>query len=407
MTDLRGYALVTGAYWGFTLTDGALRMLVLLHFHGLGYGALQIAGLFLLYEFCGILTNLLGGWLGSRMGLKIILFSGLGLQVFALAMLALLDPGWQAGFSLAYVMISQALSGIAKDLTKMSSKSAIKLLTGEGGESRLFKWVAVLTGSKNALKGVGFFLGGVLLASLGFAGALYAMAGALLAVLLGCVLFLKGDMGKSRAKLKFKSLLSKSPALNRLSLARFFLFGSRDLWFALGLPLFLSSALGWEHEAVGAALALWVIGYGAVQSAAPNLLRRGIAGGTPDGRTATRLAALLFGTTAALALLLAAGAPPEATLILGLAVFGAVFALNSSIHSYLVLAYSDADQVAANVGFYYMANAAGRLAGLFLSGVAYQWGSLVACLWGSAGFLALAVLCSLGLPAGRADESAS
>ena len=59
---IRNYALVTGAYWGFTLTDGALRMLVLLHFYALGYSAFEIALLFVLYEFAGIITNLVGGW---------------------------------------------------------------------------------------------------------------------------------------------------------------------------------------------------------------------------------------------------------------------------------------------------------------------------------------------------------
>ncbi len=401
LTDLRSYVLVTGAYWGFTLTDGALRMLVLLHFHALGYSPFQIATLFLLYEFCGILTNLLGGWAGSRMGLKITLHAGLALQVFALGMLAMLDPAWQPGLSVAYVMLSQALSGIAKDLTKMSSKSAIKLVAGQGGDSLLFKWVAILTGSKNALKGVGFFLGGVLLAALGFSGALLAMAGGLVVVLLGCLLFLKGDMGKSKVKLKFKSLLSKSRSLNLLSAARLFLFGSRDLWFAVGLPLFLSSSLGWGHQAVGSFMALWVIGYGMVQSVAPKLLRPVGAGGTPDGRTATVLATALILITAALALLLNLGSPPAATLVVGLALFGAVFALNSSVHSYLVLAYSDADQVAANVGFYYMANAAGRLVGLFLSGLVYQMAGLTGCLWGSAVFLLITALLSLKLPTGR------
>lgn len=181
--DIRSYALVTAAYWGLTLTDGALRMLVLLYFHNLGYNPLQVAALFILYEFFGVITNLIGGWIGSRFGLKLTLFSGLGVQILALSMLALLPPGWPQWMAIAYVMGSQALSGIAKDLTKMSSKSAIKLVVPPNAEGALFKWVAILTGSKNALKGVGFFLGGALLATAGFVGGLWIMVGGLSLVL--------------------------------------------------------------------------------------------------------------------------------------------------------------------------------------------------------------------------------
>ena len=187
LTDLRNYTLVTAAYWGFTLTDGALRMLVLLHFHDLGYSAVQIAFLFLFYEFFGVVTNLVGGWIGSHMGLKVTLFAGLTLLVVALSSLAMLDPSWSVAVSVAYVMGAQALSGIAKDLTKMSSKSAIKVLLPEDADSALFKWVAVLTGSKNALKGAGFFLGGVLLSWLGFKGSLIAMALGLAVILAAAV----------------------------------------------------------------------------------------------------------------------------------------------------------------------------------------------------------------------------
>ena len=181
--DIRSYAMVTVSYWGFTLTDGALRMLVLLHFHELGYTPIHLAFLFLLYEFCGILTNLFGGWIGSRLGLRVTLYGGLGLQVVALTMLSFVNEAWDAWMSVSYVMAAQALSGIAKDLTKMSSKSAVKLLVNDGGkesgQSLLFKWVAILTGSKNALKGLGFLCGGVLLSKLGFSLSLWTMAGAL------------------------------------------------------------------------------------------------------------------------------------------------------------------------------------------------------------------------------------
>jgi MFS family permease len=398
MTGLRNYSLVTGAYWGFTLTDGALRMLVLLHFYALGYNALQIAMLFLLYELCGVVTNLVGGWIGSHFGLKVTLFAGLALQVAALSALAGLQTGWSTALSVAYVMAAQALSGIAKDLTKMSSKSAIKVLLPEGQDGTLFKWVAILTGSKNALKGAGFFLGGVLLSALGFRASLLTMAAALALLLLGAVLALPRDMGRAKSKVKFSHILAKSRSINLLSAARLFLFGSRDVWFVVGLPLFLASRLDWSHSQIGGFLALWVIGYGGVQALAPSLLRRGLAGGTPQGGTAATGAFALAGLTALIAWGVQAELPPWLTVIAGLALFGLVFAVNSSVHSYLILAYTEKDQVALNVGFYYMANAAGRLLGTLLSGAVYQVGGLPGCLWTSVALVLSAGLLSLALP---------
>ena len=401
MSNLRNYTLVTGAYWGFTLTDGALRMLVLLHFHALGYSAVQIAFLFLLYEFFGILTNLIGGWIGSQLGLKITLFAGLALQVLALAALALLDPTWPMALAVAYVMGAQALSGIAKDLTKMSSKSAIKVLIPDAAQGALFKWVAILTGSKNALKGAGFFLGGVLLAWLGFRGALFAMAAALALVLVASVLSLPPELGQAKNKVKFSQLLSKSRNINLLSAARLFLFGSRDVWFVVALPVFLSASLGWSHAEVGGFLALWVIGYGGVQALAPKLLNRGLAGGAPQGGTASLGAFALAVLTALIALGVQAGLSPWLTVVAGLALFGLIFAVNSAVHSYLILAYTDRDEVALNVGFYYMANAAGRLVGTLLSGVVYQLAGLSGCLWVSMALVLAAAGLSLRLPRGR------
>lgn len=401
MTDLRNYILVTGAYWGFTLTDGALRMLVLLHFHALGYAPVQIAFLFLFYEFFGILTNLIGGWIATHLGLKITLFAGLALQVVALGALALLDPGWPVVLSVAYVMGAQALSGIAKDLTKMSSKSAIRVLIPGDAQGALFKWVAILTGSKNALKGAGFFLGSVLLAGFGFRAALLAMASALALVLLGSVILLPGEMGKAKKKVAFSRILSKSRNINLLSAARLFLFGSRDVWFVVALPVFLSASLGWSHTEVGGFLALWVIGYGGVQSLAPTLLSRGLAGGTPQGGTASLGAFALAGLTGLLALGVHVGLSPWLTVVVGLALFGLIFALNSAVHSYLVLAYTERDEVALNVGFYYMANAAGRLVGTLLSGIIYQLAGLTGCLWTSMAMVLTAAIVSLALPRHR------
>lgn len=394
--DLRNYGLVTGAYWGFTLTDGALRMLVLLHFDRLGYDPITIAFLFLFYEFFGIVTNLIGGWIATRLGFKATLYGGLTLQILALGMLALLQPHWSETTSVIYVMAAQALSGIAKDLTKMSSKSAIKLVVPEGAEGTLFRWVSRLTGSKNALKGAGFFLGGVLLTGFGFAGSLWAMAAALVVVLLGTVVALPAAMGIAKKKVKFATLLSKSTPVNWLSAARLFLFGARDVWFVVALPVFLASTLGWSYPAVGAFIASWFIGYGAIQAVVPHILRR--SGDGVDGGTARSWAFVLASIPAALGLVLMTEADPGIAVIVGLGIFGVVFAINSAIHSYLILAYTDADSVALDVGFYYMANAAGRLLGTLLSGLVFQFYGFVGCLAVSAAMVAIAALLSLNLP---------
>jgi predicted MFS family arabinose efflux permease len=399
MSAVRNYVLVTIAYWAFTLTDGALRMLVLLHFHALGYTPVELAFLFLFYELFGVVTNLLGGWLAAQAGLRVTLLGGLAMQVVALGMLGLVGPGWSKAASAAYVMGAQSLSGVAKDLTKMSAKSTIKLLVPENRESSLFKWVALLTGSKNALKGAGFFLGGLLLAVLGYRNALFAMALALIVVLLGSTVSLPRELGKSKAKSKFKGLLSKTRDVNVLSAARFFLFGARDVWFVVGVPVFLSTTLGWSFTEVGSFLALWIIGYGVIQSIAPAFIRRWTGGRAPQGRAAQVLAFILAGVTAMIAAgMSSATASPTIVILGGLAAFGVVFAINSSVHSYLILAYSDGDKVAMNVGFYYMANAGGRLVGTLLSGVVFQSAGVVGCLWTSAGFAAAAGGCSLLLP---------
>lgn len=391
---LRNYALVTAGYWVFTVTDGALRMLVLLHFNELGYSPVSIAFLFLAYEFMGILTNLLGGWVGARRGLNRTLVAGLVLQVVALAALTFESPSWQRWISVSFVMATQALSGIAKDLTKMSSKSAVKTVAGDGS---LFRLVAILTGSKNALKGVGFFVGAALLSGLGYDGALWAMVAALVLTVVALLVLLNEDIGKSKKKPPLRSILSKSSAINRLSAARFFLFGSRDIWFVVALPVFLSDQLGWSHRGVGGFLAAWVIGYGIVQSFAPRFLGRG--GRTSDEVTAARHWALILAVvSAAIAVFVAADLAVSTAIVGGLVLFGAVFAMNSSLHSFLVLAFSDDDDVALDVGFYYSANAAGRFVGTFLSGVLYLWGDLAGALWGSTVFVVLTWLLTLRLP---------
>ncbi|WP_049631303.1 organoarsenical effux MFS transporter ArsJ [Cellvibrio sp. pealriver] len=390
---IKQYAIVTGNYWAFTLTDGALRMLVVLHFHQLGYSPLQIAALFLFYEIFGVVTNLLGGYLGARIGLNRTMNIGLGLQVIALAMLAV-PSQW---LTIPLVMAAQALSGIAKDLNKMSAKSAIKQLLPGEQQGRLFKWVALLTGSKNALKGVGFFLGGALLALMGFKAAVLAMAAVLALVWIASMFALQQDLGKAKNKPKFSELFSKSRAINYLSAARLFLFGARDIWFVVALPVFLSSQLQWNFWQTGGFLASWVIGYGIVQSAAPFLLRTKT-GNPPTGQSAFIWALILTLVTASLAFLLTTELSATIVLIGGLIVFGIVFALNSSVHSYLIVSYAKSDGVSLDVGFYYMANALGRLIGTLLSGWVYQVAGLVACLWVAALFIGITTLISIALP---------
>jgi predicted MFS family arabinose efflux permease len=385
---------VTGAYWADTITDGAIRTLVLFYFFKRGYSPFEVASLFLFYEIFGIVTNLVGGWLAARLGLKATLVMGLAVQVVALSMLTV-PAGWLV---VPYVMAAQALSGIAKDLTKMSSKSAVKLVVPADAPAALFRWVAILTGSKNALKGVGFFLGGLLLTVVGFRTSVLLLAALVLTALLVIVAFMRGELGRADSKARFSQMFSNSRAVNLLSAARLFLFASRDVWFVVGLPVFLETRLGWSFWQAGAFLALWVIGYGGVQAAAPRLLGKRV---QPDGRKATWLAVALAAAPAAIAIALEGSADPALVVIAGLAAFGVIFALNSSVHSYLILSYAERGKAAMNVGFYYMANAGGRLAGTVLSGALYEWRGLTACLWASVAFVVVAALLSLLLPVGE------
>lgn len=397
---LHAYAAVTAAYWAFMLSDGALRMLVLLHFNALGFTPLQLAWLFLLYEVAGIVTNLAAGWLAARFGLAATLYAGLALQIGALVALAQLDPGWGIAVSVAFVMAVQGVSGVAKDLAKMSSKSAVKLLAPTEGDG-LFRWVARLTGSKNAVKGLGFFVGAALLGLAGFTAAVLAMALTLAIILAAIVLFLPAGLpGRMKSDDAWSGWRSKDARVNRLSLARMFLFGARDVWFVVGVPIYFQSILSdgtvdgrrAAFFLIGGFLALWIICYGAVQAAAPRIL------GAKGQATAETTSKAIFwaGLLVPLPFLLAgaawlAGEPSNGltlVLVIGLLVFGFVFAVNSSVHSYLILAFGSADRITRDVGFYYMANAAGRLIGTLLSGLSYQIGGLPLCL-ATAGMMAL------------------
>ena len=398
------YAIVTGAYWGFTLTDGALRMLVLLHFYQLGYSPFTLAFLFLLYEFAGVLANLIGGWLATRYGITRMLTIGLSLQIVGFMLLSALSPDWSATLSVAWVVIAQGVCGVAKDLTKTASKSAIKI-TASQAEGQLFKWVAWFTGSKNAMKGVGFFLGGLLLQSIGFAGALWAMAGVLALVLVGVIWRLPPMMGKRKASSSARELFAKNRAINLLAAARVFLFGARDVWFVVGVPVFLYAS-GWNFTMVGAFLAIWTIGYGMVQAIAPQLVRRSSDGLSSEVPAARAWSGVLALVPIVLAILVAMGVQPaQWWVVAGLGIFGFAFAVNSSVHSYLILAYAGSEKAAEDVGFYYAANALGRLIGTLLSGLLYQWGGLVLSLAGSAAMLLLCWAITLLLPT-RMEPSA-
>lgn len=392
MLDVRKYAVVTAAYWGFMLTDGALRMLVLLHFHRLGYTPFELAVLFLAYELMGIITNAGGGWVASRFGLKLTLTGGLLLQIVALLALSALDPAWPKELSVLFVLVVQGLSGVAKDLTKMSSKSALKFVVPETETGGLYRWVALLTGSKNAIKGLGFFIGALLLSVAGFQGGLWLMAGFLTVILASAALAVEKGMGKAKKKAKFTEIFSKSREINLLSAARVFLFGARDVWFVVGVPVFLYDQLGWTFNQVGAFMAAWVIGYGFVQAVAPKLTSRSLDGLSTEVRAARIWLVLLALTVVVIIAVLRLGVDPGVALIAGLALFGIVFAVNSAVHSYLILALSENDGVTMNVGFYYGANATGRLLGTLLSGISYQWAGIDGCLIVAFAFLVVATV---------------
>ena len=392
IAPVKQYICVTLSYWAFTLTDGALRMLVLLFFHGLGYSPIEIASLFLLYEFFGMVTNLYGGWLATRIGLTRTLQIGLAVQILSLIML-LKDA---SALTVAYVMVAQALSGIAKDLSKMSAKSSIKALVPDQAQSQLYRWIALLTGSKNALKGLGFFLGGALLAWFGFETTIVVLVALLIMVLAIGFFILETNSGKASYKPKLRDSLIKTDRINRLSAARMFLFCARDIWFVVALPVFLQSQLAWSYIEVGSLMAAWVIGYGAVQTMAPRITS--LNGALANGTALFKWASLLFIAPCLMAAGLYAGLNPSAVVIVGLVFFGLLFAVNSSLHSYLIVAYAKHDSVSLDVGFYYMANAGGRLLGTILSGLIYQQYGLTSCLLMSALMIAASGLIARQLP---------
>jgi predicted MFS family arabinose efflux permease len=403
---VRNYIIVTASYWGFTLVDGALRMLVLFHFFRLGYTPFTLAFLFLLYETAGIAANLAGGYFASRFGIPRMLAIGQMLQIAGLLMLSALNPGWGAAASVAWVVVAQGIAGVAKDLTKTASKSAIKATSAEGS-GQLFRWVAWFTGSKNAMKGIGFFVGGLLLDLVGFTHALWMMAALLGVIFVAGLLLLPSQLGKAKSSKTIRELFGKSRGVNLLAAARIFLFGARDVWFVVGLPVFLY-AHGWKFLQVGGFLAAWTVAYGAIQAIAPSLVTRSADGLSREVPSARFWAAVLAAVPIALAVIMNSTdlARPDLVLVVGLALFGLPFAVNSSLHSYLILAYAGSEKAAEDVGFYYAANAAGRLLGITLSGVLYQVGGITGCLVGSAVMLLLCCLITFLIPHSAAATSA-
>jgi predicted MFS family arabinose efflux permease len=403
---VRNYIIVTASYWGFTLVDGALRMLVLFHFFRLGYTPFTLAFLFLLYETAGIAANLAGGYFASRFGIPRMLAIGQMLQIAGLLMLSALNPGWGAAASVAWVVVAQGIAGVAKDLTKTASKSAIKA-TSADGSGQLFRWVAWFTGSKNAMKGIGFFVGGLLLDLVGFTHALWMMAALLGAIFVAGLLLLPSQLGKAKSSKTIRELFGKSRGVNLLAAARIFMFGARDVWFVVGLPVFLY-AHGWKFLQVGGFLAAWTVAYGAIQAIAPSLVTRSTDGLSREVPSARFWAAVLAAVPIALAVIMNSTdlARPDLVLVVGLALFGLPFAVNSSLHSYLILAYAGSEKAAEDVGFYYAANAAGRLLGITLSGVLYQVGGITCCLIGSAVMLLLCCLITFLIPHSAAATSA-
>jgi uncharacterized membrane protein len=412
------YITVTAAYWAFMLTDGALRMLVLLHFHTLGFSPVQLAYLFVLYEIAGVITNLSAGWIAARFGLTSTLYAGLSLQVLALLALTQLDPAWSITTSVVFVMLVQGLSGVAKDLAKMSSKSAVKILAPATGGG-LFRWVAILTGSKNAVKGSGFLLGAVLLAVFGFVPSVLTMAAILFLILISVVIGMPKGLPVGRKDAKFSEVFSKNRNINWLSVARLFLFGARDVWFVVGIPIYFYAVLSdgttegnrTAFFMIGTFMAVWTILYGIVQGSSPRILKAASRSDAEILALAKRWVGLLIIVPTFLAGLV--WLVPEqsnvltATIVLGLLVFGGIFAVNSALHSFLILCLTDAKRVTMDVGFYYMANAAGRLVGTILSGFTYQMGGLSLCLGTAAVMIGLSWLGTSQLKAPKTDKVAA
>jgi len=229
---LRPFVIISITYLLFTVTDGAIRMIVLLHAYSKSFSALQVAVMFTLYELAGVFTNLAAGMMGARWGIRFTLIVGLCLQIFSYGLLFGWNDDWSQRTAIIYVTIAQMFAGIAKDLTKLGGKTVTKLVTPEGRHTRLFRLVSLLTGWKNSLKGVGYFRGSALL-EVSYDAALGFMIGLIVIAMPFAIFGLDKNLGtakKKNASLKEIFVLDNFN-LNVLSLARLFLFASRDFWF--------------------------------------------------------------------------------------------------------------------------------------------------------------------------------
>ena len=385
------------AYNLLTMSDGALRMIVLFHYASLGYSAFSLATVFAIYELCGIVVNLVGGALAQRLGALATLRVGLLLQATVLVIMAIpstLPAVW-------IIMLLQGCAGIAKDLTKISAKSAITALHNHDSTT-LFRAIAWLTGAKNTLKGVGFFIGGVLFVSIGIRGALLGLAIAVIAGALGTIgLHNRTLNAKNRA---FQSFFSTHRAVNMLSGARVFLFGARDIWLAVAFPLFLAQAPGWGFWQSGSIMAAYTIGYGMIQAVTPRLLAGRSA---PDGRFTALLALIPLIICVITGWYARSMDVAVWVMLMAVSLFSVSFALNSAVHSFLIAAYAQRDAISLNIGAYYSANALGRLCGTLLSGWCYsQWGMSGVLLAAGIAFVPAALL-AIPLPARAAYFTAN
>jgi hypothetical protein len=408
------FIIITITYLLFTVTDGAVRMLVLLHAYNKGFTAMEVAIMFTLYELMGAVTNLAAGVAGSKWGIRATLISGLLLQIVGLGMLYGWSDDWSKGEAIVYVTIAQAMCGIAKDLTKLGGKTVTKLVTPEEKQVRLFKLVSALTGYKNSLKGVGYFMGAALL-DWSYEAAISVNIGFIIVALPFAIFGLTTQLGRVASKnITLAAVFKQSDNINYLSLARLFLFGSRDLWFEVPLPFYLRSpeGLGWPRAAVGALLASYIIIYGQCQSYSPQLVLAPLKQSPPN-----KWACILWNAVlavcpifmGAMALTSMYDEPGDsstgkvATLMIGVFSFAIIFAINSAVHSYLVVKYAEGNKVAMNVGFYYMANAFGRLTGTIISGALYSYvGSnvndgLAACFLASLVFVVISTVVTFWL----------
>lgn len=419
---LRPFVIISSSYLLFTITDGAIRMIVLLHAYNKSFSALQVAIMFTLYELAGVFTNLAAGFMGAKWGIKFTLIIGLSLQIFSYGLLFGWQDDWTKQQAIVYVTIAQMFAGVAKDLTKLGGKTVTKLVTPEEKTTKLFKLVSLITGWKNSLKGVGYFLGSALLA-VSYELALSVMMVLVVLAMPWAIFGLDRELGTAKSKnASWKDVFKlDNTNLNYLCLARLFLFASRDFWFEVPLPFFLRSpsceglgidtclvdsdcvtnavcgvesmlceninagggcgGLGADRVVVGALLGGYIILYGQVQSWTPQLVT-----GPLDQTPPNKLTEVLWGLLNCLPTLLMAIAAMWAPafqdgnqsamtgwIIFSVVMFAIVFAINSSIHSFLVVSYAKMDKVAVSVGFYYMSNALGRLLGTLGSGILYTF----------------------------------